>query len=692
MMTMFTQKNSPIQTVLLVLIFSLVFAFNKQLLAKQQETNEQMAGDELLLFEDIPMVVSASRKTQPLTELSVPVSVITAEDIHYSGLTTIPEILRFTPGVDVIQLSRGRFAVGVRGLHDFISDRTLTLINSRIADSPFFGGSEFYRLPILLEDIERIEVVRGPGGAAWGANAFTGVINIITKKPDDVQGWFGSSTISEFGDSLTHLRWADKADKWSWRVSVGYGDVEDSDKAGAGRFESGNPILNPLIGFSGFSTRDFSRILMFDSEAIYAHSDRTKISFGIGYSHNQSGDYEFGGFYPMENTWYETARTFVKINRIFENGSSGYLQWFGNFMNSQSPSLVKWRSSENDIEGQLNFEPSENHKMLMGGNFRLIRVGTESDTLEDLMYRGEPYDEQLAGAFVIDRWQMTDRVALEGQIRGDWYSETQIDWSSRFSVLYAIDEQKHHMLRCSFAKAYRAPLSSLRKTATSRISLAPLGFPGLTAFNVLPPDDLDNEETWSLEAGYTGKITDRLTLRADGYYQRFSRLIGYRRLPDPLPLPFDRAFYQPDNIDGADSYGVEVEIEKRTKAGKLSAWYAYNDFRTDQVNQSVRSYAPANHKAGLTARLFLDDAWTFNANYAYSNTTEPLVTDTLFPVETSHCLDLTVATRFADGRGEFMLGVSDVLNKTDGPNFSMGQITAHETPGRTFFARVQLRF
>ncbi len=159
---------------------------------------------------EVPVVVSASRQEQKITEASVPISIITAEDIHYSGLTNIPEILQFTPGVDMLKLSRHRWAVGVRGMHEFVSDRTLILVNGRCAESSLFGGggSEYFTLPILMEDIERIEIVRGPGGAAWGANAFNGVINIITKKPEDVLGVFSSTTMTEFGDSYTHLRWA----------------------------------------------------------------------------------------------------------------------------------------------------------------------------------------------------------------------------------------------------------------------------------------------------------------------------------------------------------------------------------------------------------------------------------------------------------------------------------------------------
>mgnify|MGYP000616254397 CR=1 FL=1 len=135
-------------------------------------------SDELLAFQELPVVVSASRQAEPLNRSSTPVSVVTAEDIHLSGLTTVPEVLRFVPGVDVLAYGRNRYAVGVRGGHDYFSDRTLTMIDGRNAESPVFGGSEFLRYPLLMEDIERIEVVRGPGGGArlpwWGGYCFYG--------------------------------------------------------------------------------------------------------------------------------------------------------------------------------------------------------------------------------------------------------------------------------------------------------------------------------------------------------------------------------------------------------------------------------------------------------------------------------------------------------------------------------------
>jgi len=691
---MFIKKTLLAQKFGFVLMLLLVFRFSGQLSAQQQDPNKHkdffdMSLEQLMDVE----VISASRQAQKIGELSVPVSVITAEDIHYSGLTNIPEILQFTPGMDVVQIDRNRFAVGVRGLHDFISDRTLTLVNGRIADSPLFGGSEFYRLPVLLEDIERIEVVRGPGGAAWGANAFTGVINIITKKPQDTLGGFASTRVSEFGDTYTHLRWAQKDGKWTWRTSAGYENYKSSDDAGAGAYRSTVPALNPLMGFNSFSAQDSWQKLRSDSEAIYDYSDTTRMSFGLGYCHGEGGDYEFGGYYPMDRAWNETARPYTRLEHDFGNDRSGYLQWFGNFASTDAPSVATYASAENDIEGQLNFKLGDRHALSTGGNFRFIRLNVEPQSPRQIVFLNEPYDDQLAGLFAIDRWTASDRLTLEGQIRGEWYSETQTDWSTRLTGLYAVDEQKDHTLRLSFAKAFRSPLASLRETQTTRVSLAPLGLPGLWAFNVLPAGDLVNEETWALEAGYTGRLAEGVTLRADTYYQRFEKMIGYLTIPDPLPLPRPRAIFQAANIDGADSWGIELELAKETKRGRFSAWYAYNDLETDEPGQSMRSYAPAKHKVGLRGRLFLNNGWVFNANYRYADTTIATgAQTTLIDADLIHRLDLTVAKVFASGKGEVMVGVSDLFNETEGPNSAIGQWTAHDVPGRTFFCNLALRF
>jgi iron complex outermembrane receptor protein len=133
-------------------------------------------------------VTSAAKKEQKLLQTPAAVYVITEEDIRRSGVTTLPDALRLAPGVEVAQLSSDTWAVSIRGFSALYSNKLLVLIDGRSVYSPMFSGVLWNETDLMLEDVERIEVIRGPGAALWGANAVNGVINIITKPARDTQG------------------------------------------------------------------------------------------------------------------------------------------------------------------------------------------------------------------------------------------------------------------------------------------------------------------------------------------------------------------------------------------------------------------------------------------------------------------------------------------------------------------------
>jgi iron complex outermembrane receptor protein len=161
-------------------------------LAAQAETPRsnkdllKLSLDELL---DIK-VTSVAKKEQKLADTAAAVFVISQEDIRRSGHRTLPELLRMVPGIEVANISASSWAVTSRGLNEEFARRLLVLIDGRSIYSPLFSGVYWDSHNPLLEDIDRIEVVRGPGGTLWGANAVNGVINVITKKAKDTQGGF----------------------------------------------------------------------------------------------------------------------------------------------------------------------------------------------------------------------------------------------------------------------------------------------------------------------------------------------------------------------------------------------------------------------------------------------------------------------------------------------------------------------
>jgi iron complex outermembrane receptor protein len=133
-------------------------------------------------------VTSVSRKEQKLSRTAAAVYVISQEDIRRSGATNIPDLLRMAPGVDVAQIDANTWAISVRGFNDRYANKVLVLIDGRTVYTPTTSGVYWDQLDVPLVDIDRIEVIRGPGGTVWGANAVNGVINIITKNSKDTQG------------------------------------------------------------------------------------------------------------------------------------------------------------------------------------------------------------------------------------------------------------------------------------------------------------------------------------------------------------------------------------------------------------------------------------------------------------------------------------------------------------------------
>jgi iron complex outermembrane receptor protein len=655
----------------------------KEISVFQRDNLLSMSLEELSQIE----VVSASRQSQKLNATSVPITVVSHEDIHYSGATNIYELLQFSPSIDVLRVERNQYAMGVRGLHEIYSDRTLVLINGRIAENTLFGGSEFLRQPLLMEDIERIEIVRGPGGAAWGANAFNGVINVITKKPEDCQGLLLSTQWNLFGDNYQQFRWAGRDEQWKWRISSGWNKQDSTSDALHESYQK-----SWFMGGGSFKVRDFSRTSTVDMEFINQLSQETELSFGVGRSHVDEGSFSMLRAYPQEDGFQETVRLFAKLQTQLDESSIAYIQWTGNYANTKWPSIIKYESYENDIESQLTFTPIENHTTTIGGNIRYTVLDQDRMYPTDYVFTHDPMKECMGGLFLIDRWQATERLAFEGQIRQDYSNNTGADWSTRLGAIYDLNKEINENIRLAYARSYRAPKVSPREFYCQR-----------NGITINTNDDLDNEGLRSLELGYSRDLARNLSFSSNFYKQRYSDLIGYTWTYGAIPV-FTNV-YTPMNMGGADAYGAETELTWRSEKASITGWYSLNKFEDDgktaglNTTQQTRSYYPAQHKAGMAVRLFLPDNFVLNANYRYTSWTDGSHVDDhiggSMDAPKSNVVDLTMSRAFKvdKANAEIMVGVSDLLNDTQRVIESVGDIGHfHETPGRIFFARFQIMF
>ena len=150
----------------------------------EQDSFFEMSIEDLMEIE----ITSVSKKEVSAFKAPAAIYVITQEDIRRSGATSIPDLLRMVPGMQVSQINSHLWAISIRGFAEQFANKLLVLIDGRNVYSSYFAGVLWAARDVTLEDVERIEVIRGPGGTIWGANAVNGVINIITKNAEDTQG------------------------------------------------------------------------------------------------------------------------------------------------------------------------------------------------------------------------------------------------------------------------------------------------------------------------------------------------------------------------------------------------------------------------------------------------------------------------------------------------------------------------
>src|SRR5437667_5886010 len=172
---------------------------------KDQETEGRLTDVSLEELGRIE-VTTASKEPVQASQTPAAIYVITQEDIRRSGATSIPEALRLVPGVEVARIDSNTWSLGVRGFGSALSRSVLVLIDGRSVYTPLFAGVYWQVQDTLLEDIERIEVIRGPGGTIWGANAVNGVINIITKSTKDTRGMLVSMSGGSVDQGIAEVR------------------------------------------------------------------------------------------------------------------------------------------------------------------------------------------------------------------------------------------------------------------------------------------------------------------------------------------------------------------------------------------------------------------------------------------------------------------------------------------------------
>jgi iron complex outermembrane receptor protein len=646
----------------LMIIISLVAITETALQAAETPPGEASAED--LIFMEVPVVVTASRKAQPITEAPAAVSVVTAEDIRQSGAENIPDVLRMVSGVDVITFSVRDQQVGIRGFNGPLINKLLVLIDGRTVYNDFLGNVYWHQFPVGLDEIERIEVIKSPISTLYGANAFSGVINIITKKPRDLKGTQVDVAIGSRDTSIASVIQAGGSEKFQYKLSVasdrtdGWGSDRRAGDLLRGNFYAGYDIgPERTIALSG-GRAHFEDLKVFVFETFGAIREKGDYDY-------LQADYRDGGL---------TIRTFRKaefLDQVIER--------------SAQPNT--WDVTTYDTEAQYAFNGGEKHAVVVGADYRHLIV-------QKNYYIGEKKTQDLWSFYGEDEYRISAKVRLTAGVRYDHHPLVDGHISPRATVLY--EPVKDHILRLSASRALRNPtlLESYLQSATPT--------PPLTLIGEGNPE-LKPEKVTSYEVGYRASVSRRATLGLNLYYNKYSDLVVNTRV-----FAFPDIIVSFANGMSATGIGGEPDLDIRvTDWLSLFTNYSYQRITdkddnpyTLSVNEKdrVRRDTPHN-KVNAGARMKFEGSWSCNLSASWVDKTERLITDLagneyLARVDSYTVVSGRIGYNLWKGRGEASLAVSNLFNEKHyeyPPGINLPDRSSDQI-GRSILGKVSYRF
>lgn len=463
-------------------------------------------------------VVTASRgAAQSPLDAPNSIAVITSQDIHLSGITKIPELLRRVAGIDMMQVSASQNEISMRGFNQRLSNKVLVLVDGRSVFIDFFGGVLWELLSVDVDQVDRIEIVRGPGSALYGADAFAGVVNIITKAPGTGEDKLRIG-VDQAGGGYGSFRVAGRDEDLAYRASVGY-----TRNAAWGQTTPSN--RTDLVAFN----RDpnlAGENRRFDLRLTHPLGRDYVVGVGGGVADSFSDFYAVGALkeYQLEAksgdvTAYLQGRHLSY--RAFYNFIRGR---YGQAQNYVGNSLDVTGFNANVLDNELAYNQSFTtgafrHSVNLGANYRLRNASTA--------YTGGNRTEHHMGVFAQESATYKKWLNLVASGRADYVPYTnKIEFSPRLSAI--VHPTDRSAVRAGFSTAFRKP-TFLEGYVNLGVQ-APLGSVQTNTASMALVDEgiskkLDVEKILTAEIGYTNQESDLFDVEASVYFNRITDLI-----------------------------------------------------------------------------------------------------------------------------------------------------------------------
>jgi iron complex outermembrane receptor protein len=625
--------------------------------ARAEDTGlARMSIEDLLELE----VTSASKRAEPLANTSAAIAVITSDEIRRSGLTSIPELLRLIPGLAVAQIDSSRWAVTARGFNSQFANKLLVLIDGRTVYTHLFSGVFWDVQDVMLEDIDRIEVIRGPGGTLWGANAVNGVINIITKSAKDTQGALAAGGAGTVERAFGHGRYGTRLGENAYvRGYVKYFDRWNLDTDTGG---NANDEWDQIRGGFRFDWDATSRDAVTVQGDYYGgESDSTLLS-SVSSQDNVTG-----------------GNILARWGHAFADGSELTAQTYYDRTDRNVRFLVDEDRNTFDLEIEHRRRVFSRHDVVVGFGYRLLN---DNITNRAVVFTPDHRTDNLVSGFIQDQIPLfDDRVQLTIGTKLESNSYTGFEYQPSIRGLWKVHPR--HRLWAAISRAVRTP-----SRADDDVSFF------LTPTVLVQGNDrFGSEKLLAYEVGYRTNPLEDLSFDLTAYYNDYDDLRTTEfgaPLPSP-PFPPGTIPALIENRATGEGYGVEVSANWTPLSYlTLSGWYTLMKLDVDPKSGSTDATVDGQgrdtpiNQVHLRSRLDLPREFEFDVNLWWTDDVENQnVSDYVR-------LDLRLGWRPVEHIELSLVGQN--LAEERHPEFGNGFFSARSQIPRSMYGKITVRY
>ncbi|NOT83871.1 MAG: TonB-dependent receptor [Methylococcaceae bacterium] len=539
-------------------------------------------------------VTSVSKKAQLLADAPAAIFVISHEDIKRSGVTSLPEALRMAPGIEVARINANKWAISARGFNGAFANKLLVLIDGRSVYTPAFSGVYWDAQDVLMEDVERIEVIRGPGATLWGANAVNGVINIITKHTEETQGGMLIAGAGSKETGFGSLRYGQKIGDDTYARAYVKGFQRDEFKTATGL--DANDAWNKQQG--GF--RLDSQLTDQDQLTVSGDLYRGRINQSLVVP-TIASPYAI----PLQETqqlsgWNVTS----KLQHTFSSTAAYSLQFYYDHYN-RSEYTVAQKNDTLDFDFNHNFKLSDRQNFIWGLGYRYVLDAFKESVTATLSPPSRGV--QLYTGFLQDEIMLIDEslwFTLGSKFEHNDY--TGFEGQPTAKLMWA--PVAGHKFWASVSRAVRTPSRGENNASVFQSVIPPsaatLNFPVAIQLNGSPT--FKSEVLIAYELGYRFALGNKASLDMTAFYNDYSKLrdgnIG--ALSAVGTFPNYTSLQQTVSIGNAmsgNTYGVEM-----AGVWQMADWWRWDanySFLETELNGGGPFGISPKHKASLRAGL-----------------------------------------------------------------------------------------